>query len=242
MNTGIRVGVANVEVKLLVGNSAAGARDFNLDARRIELGATARVLVECGLAFVVCDDLLADEILSSSQTRWKGKIVLAMVRLELVNSPLGTIVTILGDLGPDGSGSRTISVFRNVGNDGAEVRAVDDIVIAGVVVPLKGESITSSSLDETGRLLSTIGTASHVGARQVLDGAVVVGSSDVDLSAITLVLAIDRDAVHEGMSGDGSGHGQRGSESETHFDRSLKRIEGMSLVGMRMCVGAMIWL
>lgn len=223
MNTGIRVGVANVEVKLLVGDSAAGARDFYLDAGRIELGAAAGVLIECGLAFVVGDDLLADEILSSGQTRWKCKIVLAMVRLELVDSPLGTIVTVLGDLGPDGSSSRTISIFCDVGNDGAEMGAVDDIVVAGVVVPLEGEGITSSSLDETGHLLSTTGTTSHVGARQVLDGAVVFGSSDVDLSAITLVLAIDGDAVHEGVSGDGGGHGQCGSESETHFGWSLKK-------------------
>ncbi|KAF4981050.1 hypothetical protein FDECE_17759, partial [Fusarium decemcellulare] len=55
---------------------------------------------------------------------------------------------VLLDLGPDGAGAVGLGVGGNVGDNGALVRLVDDVVGAGVVVPLESEGITSGGRDE----------------------------------------------------------------------------------------------
>lgn len=221
VDTLVGVLVASVEVKGLIGDGAARAGNLDLDARRVELSTTSRVLVVGGIGLVVGDDLLADQVLASLKAGRKVEVDLALVGDELVNSPLGAGEAILLDLGPDGTGTIGLGVGGNVGDDGTLVGAVDDVVAAGVVVPLEGEGVTSGGRDELGGSLAAVDVADNVGAGQVLDGAVVGGRSDVDVLTITLVLAVDPDAVHEGVAGDGAGHGQSGSNGETHLDGLL---------------------
>lgn len=210
--------VTSVEVKVAIGDGAARAGNLDLDARGVELSTASRVLVVGGIGLVVGDDLLADQVLASLESGGKVKVDLALVGNELVNSPLGAVEAVLLDLGPDGAGAVGLGVGGNVGDDGALVGLVDDVVAAGVVVPLEGEGVTGGGRDELGGGLAAVDVAGDGRAAQVLDGAVVGGSSDVDVLTITLVLAVDPDAVHEGVAGDGAGHGQSGSNGETHLD------------------------
>lgn len=217
-NTLVSIGVILVEVEGLIGDGAAGAGDLDLDARGVELSTTGRVGVVGVIGLVVSDDLLADQILASLETGGKIEVNLAVVGLELVNSPLGAIVAGLLDLGPDGASAIILGVGGDVGDDGTLVGAVDDVVVTVVVVPLEGEGVTGSSLYELGGGLATVDVADEIGAGEVLDGAVVGRGSDVDALAVTLVLAVDPSAVHEGVSGDGGGHSHSGSDGETHLD------------------------
>lgn len=165
------------------------------------------------------DDLLADKVLAGLQGRGESEGSLALVLDELGNSPLGTVVAILGDLGPDGTSSVVLGVGSDVGDDRALVAAINDVVATVVVVPLEGDLVTSSSLGELGSGLATVDVADKVGAGEVLDGAVTGGRSDVGAATITLVLAVDPEAVDLGVGGDGGGHGQSsGGSRETHLE------------------------
>jgi hypothetical protein len=213
-------GVALVEVELLIRDGGTRASDLNLSARGVELSTTGGVGGVSNVGLVVSNDLLADNVLASLQSRGKSEGGLALGLDELVNSPLLAIVTILGNLGPDSTSTVVLGVGSNVGDDGTLVRAVNDVVATVVVVPLEGELVTGSSLDELGGSLATVDVADEVGAGEVLDGRVAGGRSDVDVASITLVLAVDPEAVDLSVGRDGGGHGQSGSGSgETHLDR-----------------------
>ncbi|KAI6759586.1 hypothetical protein HG530_010266 [Fusarium avenaceum] len=200
-------------------DGSAGASDLNLSARRVKLSTTGGVGVESLVGLVVGDDLLADKVLAGLQGRGESEGSLALVLDELGNSPLGTVVAILGDLGPDGTSAVVLGVGSDVGDDGALVAAINDVVATVVVVPLEGDLVTSSSLGELGSGLATVDVADEVGAGEVLDGAVAGGRSDVGAATITLVLAVDPEAVDLGVGGDGGGHGQSsGGSRETHLE------------------------
>lgn len=218
-DAGVGVGVAGVEVEVLVRNIAARASDLELDARGVELSATGRVLAVGSVTLVVGNDLLADQVLASGQAGRQSEVGLALGSDELVNSPLGAIVAILGDLGPDGTGAIARGVGGNVGDDGALVGRGDDVVAAVVVVPLDGELVTGSGSDEVADGSAAVDVAGKVSAGQVLDGAVVGRASDVSRSTIALVDAVDPDAVDLGVGGNGAGHGQSGNSGVTHDDR-----------------------
>ena len=168
------------------------------------------------------NDLLADQVLASLEGRGDSDLGHTLVLDELVDSPLTTVDTILGNLGPDSTSASILSVGSNVGDDGTLVGSVDDIVTTSVVVPLEGELVTSSSLGELGSGLATVDVADNVGSGEVLDGVVVLGRSDVGVATVTLVLSVNPETVDLSVGRDGGGHGQSsGGSSETHLDRFL---------------------
>ncbi|KAI6751320.1 hypothetical protein HG531_006016 [Fusarium graminearum] len=221
-NTLVGVSVTGLEVEVLIGDGSARSSDLNLSARGVELSTTGAVVLEGNIGLVTGDDLLADDVLAGLEAGGESEGSLALVLDELVDSPLATLKTILGDLGPDSTGTIGLGVRGDVGDDGTLVRAINDIVTSSVVVPLEGDLVTGSSGGKLGSSLSTVDVADNVGAGQVLDGVVVLGRSDVGVATITEVLSVDPEAVDLSVGRDGGGHGQSsGGSSETHLDRFL---------------------
>jgi len=234
-NAGVRVSVPGVEVEVLVGNGASGASDLDLNAAGVELSAAGGVGTEGIVGLVVGDDLLADQVLASGEVGRQGELLLASVGNQLVNSPetRGTVIALLSDLGPDGANAIGGCVGSNVGDDGTLVRAVDDVVAAGVVVPLEGQGVASSRLDKGRHFLATVDVAHEIRAGEILDRAVVGRGSDVDISAIALVDAVDEDAVHSRVGRGTAGKGQgEVCDRQTHhvgFGNELLREERVSV-------------
>jgi len=219
VNTRIGISVANVEVEVLVWNSAARSGDLDLDARRVELGAAGGVDIECRVALVVGNDLLSDEVLPSSEGGGKGEVVLAAVGNKLLNGPFGAVVAVFINLGPDSTGAIALGVLRHPSNDGTQMGKIDNVITSRVVVPFESEGVAGSSGKEVGNSLAAIHVADEIGASEVFDGAVVGRGSDVGVAAVSLVHAVDPDAVHQGVGGNTAGQSQDGSDRVTHIGR-----------------------
>lgn len=203
-DAGVAVGVTGVDVEVLAGDDSARTGDLKLNAGRIELSTAGGVGVEGGIGLVESNDLLPDQILAGGKVGGNSESVLAVVGNDLVNSPLAVRKSILSNLGPNATNSVARGERSNVCNDGARVRTVDNVIVAGVVEPLKVDLGASRGLDERRSGLATVGTANKIGAGKVLDGAVVRRGADVDISAISLVDAINMNAKHNGMARDGA--------------------------------------
>ena len=185
----------------MVGDGGAGASHLELNAAGVELGAAGGVDVVGRVGLVEGDDLLANEVPASGNVGWENKVLLALVGDEPVDGPeLGrAVVAILGDLGPDGLGAVALGVGGDVRDDGPLVRPVDDVVAAGVVVPLKSQSVAGRGLDEGAGGIATVDVAGQGSAREVLDRAVVGRAADVDVPAVTLVDPVHPNAIDLGV-------------------------------------------
>lgn len=171
------------------------------------------------------DDLLADHVLARREVARDGAVPDALGGEEVVDGPGlgGAVVAGLVDLGPDGGGAVVGEVRGDVGADGALVRARDDVVRAGVVVPLEGDLVTGGGRDEAGGCGGASDVADEIGAGRVLDGVVVGGRPDVLSAAVTLELAVDIGTVDTGVGRDGAHQGSGDSGSGvTHFDVSRR--------------------
>lgn len=149
-DTRVAVGVATGQLEVLRWRGGAAASDLNLDTRRVELGTTGGVGAVGCIGLVEGDDFLTEHVLAGGKAGGDGEVLLSGVGDQVVDGP-GAVggVTLLVDLGPDGTSAiHAISVRGNVGDDRTLVGGGDDIVIAGVVVPLEAQAVTSSDGDE----------------------------------------------------------------------------------------------
>lgn len=220
-DAGVVVGVAAGQLKVLGGGGGAGAGDLDLDTGRVELGATGRVGRVGRVGLVEGNDLLTEHVLAGSEAGGNRELLLARVGNQVVDGPLvgAGIVTLLVNLGPDGAGTvHGVGVGGNVGDDGTQVGASDDVVAAGVVVPLEVESVTGGGSDEVADGGGAGNVTGDVAGCEVLDGVVGGRRADVSTTAIALVLTVDPDAVHAGVGGDTAGKSQSRNSRVTHLE------------------------
>lgn len=212
-NAGVSGCVTSVEVEVLVGDSGAGAGDVELDAAGVELGTTS-VGRGRGVGLVVGNDLLADHVLACGEGRRELEVVLALVLDQGVDGPGDAVggETRLVELGPDGPAAVASGELCNVGDDRSLVGGINNVVAAGVVEPLGGDGVTSSSADELRGDLCAVDVAVEGGSVEGLDGAVVGRRADVDVLAVALVDAVDEDAADLGVGGDGADEAGRGGD------------------------------
>jgi hypothetical protein len=173
VDAGIGVGVASVEVKILVRDSRAGASDVDLNTAGVELRTSSRVDIESGVCLVKRNDLLSNQILAGSECRRQGEVFLALVGNQLIDCPGSTVIPLLSYLGPDCTRPVGCGVWGDIGDDGALVRGIDDVVTTGIMIPFEGEGVTSSCRDELAHGSSSVDVAHQVRTGQVLDGVVV---------------------------------------------------------------------
>jgi len=126
---------------------------------------------------VMGNDFCTKEVIAWSESRGQSAAVLATVGNELVNCPLATAQTILAKLRPDS----TVTIARgsgNVNNDGTLVGSSNDIVTPTVVVPFKGNRISSLGGDRAS-YITVVHVAVDLGSRNILHGVVVWWGANV---------------------------------------------------------------
>lgn len=165
------------------------------------------------------DDLGTEEVLARSEVG-QGNAVLATVGDEVVNSPLAVCVALLSELDPHIT--RTVGGSRsNVGKDGTVVGLGDDVVRrAGVVVvPLKGDLVTTLDLDRLSRS-RVVDVASHGLGGNISDGVVVGRRADVATGGVSKTLGdiVDEDVKHSGVGRSHGGSSQSENSGSLHCD------------------------
>ena len=190
------------------GRAAAGDLDLTAAVVELSLGLSA--------GLVETDHLGADEVVTSLKVG-KGDLDETLVGNEVVNTPLATGKTVLPDLGPDSA--LTVGVgLGDVDHDGTLVRGSNGLVTVTsgngvVVVPLHADLGASSNLDLVSGSLATV--ADHGSGGDIEDGVVAVGRS-LDGEVLTLVLAVNDEALEGGVRSSEVGSSQDDSGLGEH--------------------------
>lgn len=222
-------GAVDVEENALVGGSVGTRQtdtlrqlsgtvrgDLELDALHVELRAPLAVALMQG------DDLRTEEVVTGRHVGDSHR-VLALVGDESVDGPCTVVVSVLIDLDPV-LARRAGLRGGHVDEDRALVGVGDDVVrgIAGVVVPLEGDLVTSGDFEGLRSGLVAVNVTGEVSRSHVGDGAVAGGCADVAISGVAeaLVFVIDPDSEDGGVGSDEFGaRCQSEDAGELHVDR-----------------------
>lgn len=211
-NPRIGIRIPDVKVEPLVRHRRPRPADLKLQTRGVKLRAAVLVVLERHITLMVRDNLLTHQVPPRRQRAREHHVVLPAVRNQPVHGPSPAREAVLGDLGPDGPGAVAggRGQRRDVGDDGALVGGVDDVVALAVVLPLEGEGVAGGGADEGRGGGAAVDVAGEGGAGQVFDGGVGGRGADVRVEAGALGDAVDGDAVDGGVGGDGGGEGGEG--------------------------------
>lgn len=212
------------------GKRRSRSSNVDLDARGIELSTTNAVLRVERIGLVQANDFSTEEIVSSGNVG-DGDGVLALVGEQPVDSPLASTVSVRGDLQPNIAS--TVGASRcDVDHDWTLVRRRNDIILAAVVIPFESELVTRldvhSPRDDT-----VVDIAGNRAGLEILERIVRGRGTNVLVSTVSLINAVNPDGPHTGVSqrcsseGEKSGrscelHGGDGSSGMSSKDRTAR--------------------